>query len=324
MKKTKIKHPKEKPGLHPRNKHRDRYNFKSLIHTNPDLKHFVLVNNWGDESIDFFNPKAVKELNKSLLLHFYKLSYWDIPEDYLCPPIPGRADYIHYMADLLLASNSVSEKKELKSNKIKCLDIGTGANCVYPIIGHQEYDWSIVGTEIDALAIENAKKIIDSNEALKEHVEIREQSNPPFIFEGVIKENEKFDLSICNPPFHSTLEEAQEANIKKVSNLKHQRVSSAAKNFGGVSNELWCFGGEAKFVTDMIRQSKQFADSVFWFSSLVSKVENLKNIYAALTKIGAVEVKTMAMSQGSKKSRIVAWTFLKPEEQAKWIAERWT
>ena len=60
-------------------------------------------NQFGDESVDFANPAAVKALNRALLRQDYGLDYWDIPAGYLCPPIPGRADYVHYLADLLAA-----------------------------------------------------------------------------------------------------------------------------------------------------------------------------------------------------------------------------
>jgi 23S rRNA (adenine1618-N6)-methyltransferase len=96
--------PKGKSNLHPRNKHRERYDFKQLINSCPELAQFVKLNNYNTESIDFFNPEAVKALNKALLKHFYGVNFWDIPKHYLCPPIPGRADYIHYAADLLSGS----------------------------------------------------------------------------------------------------------------------------------------------------------------------------------------------------------------------------
>jgi len=94
----KKEHPKEKSRLHPRNKHRERYDFKLLIESSPELAQFVKMNIYNDESIDFFNPDAVKALNKALLKYFYDIENWDIPEGYLCPPIPGRADYIHHIA----------------------------------------------------------------------------------------------------------------------------------------------------------------------------------------------------------------------------------
>ena len=165
---TKKEHPKEKSSLHPRNKHRERYDFKQLIDSCPELGQFVKLNNYKDESIDFFNPEAVKMLNKALLKHYYGIDNWDIPKNYLCPPIPGRADYIHHIADLLGSNNSEFQRNKIPTgNKIKCLDIGVGANCVYPIIGNKEYGWSFVGTDIDPVSIESANKIIEMNPFLK-------------------------------------------------------------------------------------------------------------------------------------------------------------
>ncbi|MBC7494605.1 MAG: RlmF-related methyltransferase, partial [Flavobacterium sp.] len=125
----KKEHPKEKTRLHVRNKHRERYNLKALIESVPELAQYVSLNIYNDESIDFFNPEAVKALNKALLKHHYQIDHWNIPPNYLCPPIPGRADYIHYIADLLCGSNY---GKIPKGNLVTCLDIGVGANCVYP------------------------------------------------------------------------------------------------------------------------------------------------------------------------------------------------
>lgn len=59
--------------LHPRNFHNNRYDFKELIKTKPELKEFVKPNKYGDISIDFSNPQAVIFLNKALLEHFYSI-----------------------------------------------------------------------------------------------------------------------------------------------------------------------------------------------------------------------------------------------------------
>lgn len=316
----KKEHPKEKTQLHPRNKHRERYDFKQLIASFPELAKFVKLNDYKDESIDFFDAEAVKALNKALLKHFYNIEHWNIPENYLCPPIPGRADYIHYAADLL---GSLNNGKIPTGEKIKCLDIGVGANCVYPIIGNKEYGWSFIGTEIDTVAVESANKIIEMNPQLKNKIEVRLQHNPKDILYGVLKKDERIDLSICNPPFHGSLEEAQEGTLRKLSNLKGKKITKATLNFGGQNNELWCKGGEIGFIRDMIRQSKQFSDSVFWFTTSVSKQSNLNTVYQELEKANAQEVKTIPMSQGNKTSRIVAWTFQTKEQQQKWVKEKW-
>lgn len=305
--------------LHPRNKHQSRYDFKLLIKAAPELATFVSLNKYGDESIDFANPKAVKCLNRALLIHFYQIEQWDIPEGYLCPPIPGRADYIHYSADLLASCHNQTIPK---GNKIKVLDIGVGANCVYPIIGHQEYGWAFVGSEIDPIAIKSATNIINVNSSLKNVIEVRLQPNKTAIFKGIIHKEERFDLSICNPPFHMSAAAALEGSQRKVRNLGNKNYAKPILNFGGQASELWTDGGEVGFIGKMIEESKVYNKQCFWFTSLVSKSENLPAIYAMLERAGTLETRTNNMTTGNKVTRIVAWTFLTVIEQEAW-AKGW-
>lgn len=297
----------EKNILHPRNKHRSRYDFPELIKSLPELSPFVAVNAHGDQSIDFSNPVAVKILNKALLKHFYGIAMWDIPENYLCPPIPGRADYIHYLADLLAESNGGVVPK---GKNIKGLDIGVGANCIYPIIGHQEYGWSFVGSDIDLGAIKAAKNIISANAQLKDMVSCRQQHHKHHIFKGIIKPGERFDFSMCNPPFHASAAEAQSGTRRKLQNLGKHRGKETVLNFGGQGAELWCDGGEVAFIRKMVHESTDVADQVVWFTALVSKSASLPFIYSALQTSGVARVKTIEMAQGQKVSRFVAWTFM--------------
>ena len=160
----------ERSELHTRNKHNGQYDFSLLTENYPPLRKFVLLNPLGIQTIDFFNPHAVKALNKALLISYYGIRYWDIPRNYLCPPIPGRADYVHYIADLIdleRVSNTANEENGDKPKRqCRCLDIGVGANCIYPIIGHVEYGWMFVGSDIDPVSIENARKIVTCNTVL--------------------------------------------------------------------------------------------------------------------------------------------------------------
>jgi 23S rRNA (adenine1618-N6)-methyltransferase len=309
-----------KNNLHPRNKHRTPYDFKQLISSCRELAQFVYVNEHGIRSIDFSDPGAVKMLNKALLKHFYDISAWDIPDGYLCPAIPGRADYIHYIADLLSSSNDGIIPK---GNNILVLDIGTGASCVYPLIGHREYGWSFIGSDTDPVAISSAKKILDSNPSLSTAVDCRLQKDPAVMFNGILKDGERTDVSICNPPFHPSAEAALAATQRKVHNLGDRSTDKPVLNFGGRNNELWYKGGEASFIYAMIQESARIPQSCFWFTTLVSKKDTLPGLYKTLKKVEAAEVRTINMSQGQKKSRIVAWTFLNAEEQKNWRGGRW-
>lgn len=246
--------------LHQKNKHYGRYDFDLLIKSTPELDKYVITNIYGDRTINFFDPAAVKMLNKALLKHFYGIEFWDIPENCLCPPIPGRADYIHHIADLLEDNkHSINYSKSkfgfpendhkftpsgTDSNAkkiITCLDIGVGANCIYPLIGCVEYGWNFIGSDIDPIAIESAKKIVQKNPQLKCKIELRLQRDSTHFFSGILKEDEQIDITICNPPFHSSPEEAREVAQKKLRNLmqnKAEQMQTVSEKMNGEFEQM--------------------------------------------------------------------------------------
>jgi 23S rRNA (adenine1618-N6)-methyltransferase len=318
---SKPAEPREKATLHPRNRHQGRYDFAQLIKSSPELAEFVVINPYGKESIDFANPTAVRVFNRALLKSYYGVAHWDIPADYLCPPIPGRADYLHFIADLLASSN---DGVIPRGASIRALDIGMGANCVYPLIGHSDYGWQFLGSEIDPTAVAAATAIVKSN-GLSKAISLRLQSNRTHILLDLLRSDERFDLSVCNPPFHASIDEAQRGSQRKWRALgkADPKRKLPVLNFGGQSQELWCEGGEIGFVTQLINESKQVPRQVFWFSTLVSKASNLASIQSTLKKAGVVESHVVEMSQGQKQSRFVAWTFLDKAQQQAWRLERW-
>ncbi|MBT7611237.1 MAG: 23S rRNA (adenine(1618)-N(6))-methyltransferase RlmF [Bacteriovoracaceae bacterium] len=321
---------KVKSGLHTRNHHKERYDFTQLVAASPALSSFVKKNRYKDLSIDFSNPEAVLELNKSLLAYFYKVENWKIPSGYLCPPIPGRADTIHYLADLLSRSNGgkIPEGRHLRG-----LDIGVGANCIYPILGTRLYGWEFLGIDIDRNSIKAAKALVKSNPLLRGRIKLQFQKNPRNIFNETLPAKELFDFTICNPPFHSSAKDAAKGTEEKVKSLEkskapldQKRLTDADKkvtNFGGKNSELWCPGGEAAFIKRMIKQSVGVGKNIFWFTTLVSKKENLPRIYEKLKEVNALDVQTIEMSQGNKRSRLVAWTFLTKKQQQMWCTTHW-
>ena len=295
-----------KENLHPRNRHRAPYDFRQLAACCPALAPFVRLNRYGGESIDFADPAAVKTLNQALLKHFYGVASWDIPPGYLCPPIPGRADYVHHVADLLASERNGTIPR---GATVSVLDVGVGANCVYPIIGSHEYGWRFVGTETNLVALRNAQQVVAANPSLARLVECRHQPSSDAIFRNVIKPGECFDATLCNPPFHASPEDAAAGTQRKLKNLSGKNLTSPILNFGGQATELWCEGGELSFIRRMIAESAQFAEQCRWFTTLVSKSEHLPSIYRALKAVNAADVKTIAMAQGQKKTRVVAWMF---------------
>jgi|SRR5450830_1222487 len=316
------------PALHPRNKHNGLYDFGQLILASSPFAPFVKTNAHGNASIDFADAAAVKALNAALLNFYYGITAWDIPAGYLCPPIPGRADYLHYLADLLAAGNGDVIPT---GQQVHVLDIGVGANSIYPLIGQHEYGWRFVGAEIDPVAFRNAQRIVETN-ALSASIDLRLQRAPAFIFKGIIQRDERFEITMCNPPFHASSQEANAAARRKLQGLgkKTTQAPKAAKrhappalNFGGQAAELYCLGGESAFIARMVMESKQFAAQCLWFTTLVSKATTLPGVYRELKKAGALQIRTIDMAQGQKKSRIVAWTFLNANHHATWRTKHW-
>jgi 23S rRNA (adenine1618-N6)-methyltransferase len=266
----------------------------------------VATNRYGTESIDFANPATVKALNQALLKFFYGIAQWDIPPGYLCPPIPGRVDYIHHVADLLAGDRAGAIPR---GPSVAVLDIGIGANCVYPIVGCHDYGWRFVGTDIDPVALRNARRIVAANPTLADLVECRRQTSSLAIFRGIVAPGETFALSICNPPFHASREEAAAGTRRKLRNLSGGKDSAQVLNFGGQAIELTCAGGELGFVRRMIAESASFPDTCRWFTTLVAQSAHLPAIRHALKAAQAADVRIIPMAQGQKQSRIVAWTF---------------
>ncbi|MBT4413759.1 MAG: 23S rRNA (adenine(1618)-N(6))-methyltransferase RlmF [Polaribacter sp.] len=283
---------KEK-GLHPKNKFNKGYDFDVLIVENPLLKEFVLENKFGSISIDFSNPNAVKELNKALLFSYDKLNLWNFSDENLCPPIPGRLDYILHLSDLL------SEEKD-----IKILDIGTGATCIYPLLGVAEFNWNFIATDIDLDSLDSAQDIIDDNN-LDANIKLRQQFDEQQILKGILEEDDFFSATMCNPPFYKSAEEARGANRRKSRNLGN----NAVRNFSGNNNELWYKGGEKVFLHNYLYESSLFSNKSKWFTSLVSKKENVESLQNSSKKLGAEEFKVINMNQGNKVTRIVCWRF---------------
>ncbi len=310
----------QKPRLHKRNKNRERYDLKQLVKVVPALAKYVVPSKFGEDSIDFSHPDAVKLLNKAILMDSYDIEYWEFSDQNLTPPIPGRADYIHHMADLLMENNF---GKLPEGNKITCMDVGVGASCIYPLIGVSEYGWNFIASDVDADSINSAQNIALNNPMLKGKISCKLQHSPNDIFYGILRKDEKIDLTICNPPFHGSVDEAKKAALRKVRNLGGRDIQKPTLNFGGNVNELVYPGGEYKFIHKMIRESEKFYKSCLWFSTIVSKQSNLKGIYKTLNKYGALDVRTIPMGTGNKSSRIVAWTYLSREEQKAWREQRW-
>jgi 23S rRNA (adenine1618-N6)-methyltransferase len=269
------------------------YDFDKLTKAYPPLKPFVFVNEHHTETILFGDKNSVKALNTALLKAEYGVN-WNLPENNLCPPIPGRLDYLLYVADLIEKPNA------------KLLDIGSGANLIYPILATRQLNWKCTGSEVDSGSLKHAQQLIDKNPSLKS-IELRFQKFRGSIFNHLVLPEDQFDVVVCNPPFFKSAQDAHAKNQRKVKNLNLK--SADPLNFGGQANELWYKGGEEAFVKKMAAESAEFKDQIHWFTSLISQKENLSSIKRAIKKTNPTDIRVIEMELGNKKSRIIAWTF---------------
>lgn len=297
--------------MHPNNIHQARYPIEKLVAVCPQLKNHIKLTPNNEKTIDFAKPEAVFWLNKALLQFYYKINFWQLPKDYLCPPIPGRADYLHYLADLL--ASSTPKQQIPKGEQVKIMDIGTGANCIYPLLGEALFGWQFIATEIDPESVKNAVQLLTQNKCISQ---IKHQTDSNRIFAGILNKQSVF-ATMCNPPFYQSLKQAEQVNLRKQQKLNQNRLKKGlpalklvkGRNFGGQKAELWCEGGELKFLTQMINESPAYAKQVKWFTSLVSDKANLLPLKRRLKQLNAKQIKEIKMGQGQKTSRILAWQF---------------
>lgn len=307
--------------MHPKNLHINGYDYDCLAAAYPDLSHFIRDNGHGRLSIDYAQKEAVYALNKAIILCHYGMKTWSLPDNALCPPIPGRADYILHIADLL--ANESNGGKIPRGQKCTILDVGIGASAIYPILGNALFDWSFIGSDINTNSLHHVEKqLMAGNEHLAKCLTIRLQKNATHIFEGIIEKGEFIDATICNPPFHTSAEDAERRTKRKWKQLGLDQKMESTKSFGGLSNELWCEGGEVAFIQKMIQESAQYSFQVLWFTTLVSRKTTLAFLDNTFAEVKPVKKCIIEMGQGQKSSRFIAWTFLDVKQHEAWAKFR--
>ena len=88
------------------------------------------------------------------------------------------------------------------------MDIGTGANLIYPILASRHFNWQCTASEVDLDSLKNAQEIIANNSNLKD-IELRHQKFKNSILEHIIQPTDVFDVVVCNPPFYKTRTDAE-------------------------------------------------------------------------------------------------------------------
>ncbi|MCJ1309514.1 hypothetical protein MMC25_003174 [Agyrium rufum] len=254
---------------HPRSIYKDDVDFSALALQDKDFNAFVKPNG----QLDFSNPEAVKQLTKSLLKRDFNLRI-ELPDDRLCPPVPNRLNYILWLQDLLdTTSDSYTDQYD-PSREVIGLDIGTGASCIYPLLGcRQRPKWRFAASDIDKKNLEYARNNIIANNLKSDIRPLLTLSDEPLIPLSKLG-IEELDFTMCNPPFYNS-----EASLLSSAAAKSRPPHSACT---GAAVEMVTLGGEVAFVTRMIEESCILREQVQWYTSMLGKLGSISALIETL------------------------------------------
>jgi len=89
---------------------------------------------------------------------------------------------------------------------VRGIDIGTGASCIYALLGATMNKWQWIATEVDAESFRIAKENVQRN-GLGHLIDVRHVPVGSFLVGNIKPEDGPIEFCVCNPPFFSTLEE---------------------------------------------------------------------------------------------------------------------
>lgn len=284
--------------------------FAALAATHPRLLPYLVETKDGRRTIDFASWDATVELNRALLDTFYGVKHWDVPRGHLCPPAANRANYVHWIEDLLELSRPASASASAAGPAVVGLDVGVGASCVYPLIGASLNGWRFVGIDVTDVAVASARANAAGNPAIRHLIEIRDartfslrrrdSARDGSVILPAIEEDERFAFCMCNPPFFDLDRIASE-----------RRRPNRASDFGGSDAETACPGGERAFTARIFEDSLLLRDRVHWYTTMCGKKETVKHLRRALASREArvAAVRTTVFRQGKTARWGVAWSF---------------
>lgn len=279
--------------MHPRNLYfQNPPNFLELGDLFPSFKPFVKPTKFDQATIDWRDPLALCELTKSLLSKDFGIKI-EIPPDQLCPTVTSRINYILWIEDLLALKKPTDPLQDPKPT-VRGIDIGTGASCIYPLLGVSMNNWDFLATDIDPVSIEWAQQNIQRN-SWEHKISLKLVTNKGGILQpDVLPADHMYDFSMCNPPFF-------EYEAQKIENPK--QICAATHG------ELVTEGGEEAFIKQMIDDSLILKEKIHWYTSLIGRKVNLKKIKQYLQAQNIKNIRETAFYQGNTTRWGIAWSF---------------
>ncbi|XP_040279431.1 RNA N6-adenosine-methyltransferase METTL16 [Bufo bufo] len=284
-------------SMHPRNRYKDKPpDFAFLASKYPEFKQHVDVGLSGKVGLNFKDPGAVRALTCTLLKEDFGLTI-DIPLERLIPTVPLRLNYIHWVEDLINFHDSD------KTTVRRGIDIGTGASCIYPLLGATLNGWYFLATEVDDICYNYAKKNVEQNH-LADLIKVVKVPQKTLLMDALKEESGIiYDFCMCNPPFFANQMEAQGVNSRNP-----RRPPPSSVNTGGIT-EIMAEGGELEFVKRIIHDSLQLKKRLRWYSCMLGKKCSLAPLKEELRIQGVPKVAHTEFYQGRTMRWALAWSF---------------
>ncbi|XP_067866637.1 RNA N6-adenosine-methyltransferase mettl16 [Heterodontus francisci] len=283
-------------SMHPRNRYKDQPpDFTYLASKYTEFQQHIHTSLTGKVSLNFKDPEAVRALTCTLLKEDFGLTI-DIPLERLIPTVPLRLNYIHWVEDLI---GSGPDKTKL----IRGIDIGTGASCIYPLLGATMNGWFFLATEVDDMCFNYAKKNVEQNH-LSDLIKVVKVPQKTLLMDALKEESEiVYDFCMCNPPFFANQLEAKGVNSRNPS-----RPPPSSVNTGGIT-EIMAEGGELEFVKRIIHDSLQLKKRLRWYSCMLGKKCSLAPLKEELRQQEVPKVTHTEFCQGRTMRWALAWSF---------------
>nr|XP_057935915.1 RNA N6-adenosine-methyltransferase mettl16 [Doryrhamphus excisus] len=280
-------------SMHPRNRYKDKPpDFAYLASKYPEFQQHVNTSLSGRAVVNFKEPEAVRALTCTLLKEDFGLTI-EIPLERLIPTVPLRLNYIHWVEDL------IDGQKQPRRG----IDIGTGASCIYPLLGATMNGWFFLATEVDDICFDYATRNVEQNH-LSDLVKVVKVPQKTLLMDALKEETEiVYDFCMCNPPFFANQLEAKGVNSRNA-----RRPPPSSVNTGGVT-EIMAEGGELEFVKRIIHDSLQLKKRLRWYSCMLGKKCSLAPLKEELRKQGVPKVTHTEFCQGRTMRWALAWSF---------------
>lgn len=269
------------------------------------------------------NQEFTVALTRALLRTHLDLQLPYLEENHLCPPVPNRFFYLHWIHTELLSSGSGHHNQQQRMG----LDIGSGATAIYSLLAAKFFCCRMVTTEIDANAAAMAQKNVEANCLSSQihvaHVPPSHSQDPSSLSPGGPLERsmvavEKY-LAQCPSPPHMTVDFVMtNPPFYDPSTMEHvnPRAGDGRARTAMTVSEGSYPGGEIGFVTEMIADSLRLGherQSPRWFSSMLGKKTSLTLLQKTLTHVlGPAHVRVTEYGPGQYTRWFLAWTLERP------------